>query len=120
VKEFLTAVFALTIVSTSYAVGALPGFFLYYFKEKYHNNFQADIIILLIPFLLYIGLYFVEDRQAFYVPFAIFVIGISVSIYFTLSYYLVAINGHHLAVACLIGVVIACWTFFPEGKMRIT
>lgn len=119
-KESLgTTVFVVVVLTTCYVVGALPGYFWYHFRKDHLRHYNRDIALLLIPFLLYIGLNFIDDRQGFFVPLAVLLIGICVSISFILRYFFPPIDGHYLTVTVLIAIVLACWIFFPESKMKM-
>jgi hypothetical protein len=119
-KSIIASVFISIVVTMSYAIGALPGYFWYYAKKGQHKHYGSDIALLLTPFMLYIGLHWIEDRQGFFLPVGLLLIGLIVSIYFAGCYYFPAIDGHHIAVACLIAGVLACWIFFPESGMKLT
>src|SRR6476620_9970276 len=107
------------ILATVYAFTALPGYFWYHFKKEHSRHFDSDISLLLLPLVLYTGLYFVEDRQGFFAPLALAIIGACMSFYFLLCYFIPGIDGHHLSVSFLVLLVVVCWIFVPESRMRM-
>lgn len=119
-KGSLTTIVLIAVVLiASYLIGALPGYLWYYFRKALHKIFLKDFVLLIIPFLLYIGLVFIEDRQGFSVPATLVVIGLSVSVYFILCTFFPRIHAHPLAITALIGCVLLCWIFYPASRMKM-
>jgi hypothetical protein len=107
------------INSLAYFVPALSGYAWYISKKNRPFYNTADLVVIILPLILYLSLIAIEDRQGFFAPFAVLTTGTFASLSFICLVLWPGMDSQSWRVVILVMFVLLIWMIFPESTMRM-